>query len=65
MTEGKLKFCPFCKGKAKLSKPYWTKKELRTISLSPLVWVECKKCSCVLSGNTKQQAISAWNRRVG
>lgn len=63
MTELKLKKCPFCGTKRWLE--YCTTNEYAH-------WIRCNKCGCEgphnsnvydLQEGSKEQAISAWNRR--
>lgn len=44
--------CPFCGGKAVIEELGDT-------------FIECTKCTCIISANTTEQAKKAWNRRVG
>lgn len=49
-----LKPCPFCGGEARLYNPLE----------STMHFVYCNNCSAQGRGNTKAEAIEAWNRRV-
>lgn len=51
----KLKPCPFCRGKAKLTKVFWGHKFCE---------VECSYCRVRVSRETEQEVINVWNRRV-
>jgi hypothetical protein len=63
MTQPKLKPCPFCGGKAKLL-------PIHNLCAETFGWlVKCNPKvitdSCVtLRGDTRKQAINAWNRRA-
>ena len=49
-----LKPCPFCGGKAKVVKTYWT------------IYIKCQCCDARSNcKETEQKAAEAWNRRVG
>ncbi|MEY8367567.1 Lar family restriction alleviation protein [Anaerovoracaceae bacterium 42-11] len=54
MREGKkLKKCPFCGGEA-------------SIIGHSTIWVYCNEClGQTAAGDTEEEAIEAWNRRVG
>ena len=58
MAENKLKSCPFCGGEAYIK---------TAISLDDLgaghVVVACALCCASVSGQTKEQAIKAWNKQ--
>ncbi len=56
MTEQKLLPCPFCGGEAEAIQVYATE-----------WYVECTKCPCTMIGGyyTEEEAIEAWNTRVG
>ena len=61
-----LKPCPFCGGKAFIETV-----EPHTHTLAAFMpyygggtFIECQKCSCAISAETKEEAIEAWNRRV-
>lgn len=52
-----LKKCPFCGGKAELYKSFDYVNKYK---------VECAKCEmCSPNYNKSEEAIKAWNRRVG
>lgn len=60
----KLKPCPFCGGEAFLHtiEPH----EHIFVDLPPYeggAFVECTKCSCGISGDTKEEAVLTWNTR--
>lgn len=57
MTEEiKLKRCPFCGGKAKLT----------DLKQAPESWVECTECGARTRffSNSEEAAVSAWNARI-
>lgn len=64
----KLKMCPFCGGEAyhfEDSTNFLLKddgKAERVTKIMYFVW--CTKCTALVNGNTKAEAIEAWNRRV-
>lgn len=51
--EEELKPCPFCGGKADICE-----------TSSTWSFVSCYECSAEIRGDTKAEAIEAWNRRV-
>lgn len=55
MEEIKLKRCPFCGGKAKLT----------DLKQAPESWVECTECGARTRffSNSEEAAVSAWNAR--
>lgn len=59
-----LKPCPFCGSEAEVFKDVTfiaeTGEKIGEIAF--FVW--CTKCTALVSGNTKEEAIEAWNRRV-
>jgi Lar family restriction alleviation protein len=60
---GELKTCPFCGGEAEVIED----EEPCYYGSSSVYRVECKKCPTSFGGwhfNNKQQAITAWNKRV-
>ena len=64
----KLKLCPFCGGEA-LYLEDSTNFKLKDDGTAELVtkivyFVWCTKCTALVSGNTKAEAVEAWNRRV-
>jgi Lar family restriction alleviation protein len=62
MTE--LKPCPFCGGEAEFFKDVTFKAETgeQVGEIKFFVW--CTNCSALVSGDNKQEAFEAWNRRA-
>ena len=52
VSKKKLKPCPFCGGVAKILEHYWD------------VEVYCIECQASNRGDSKAEAIEAWNRRA-
>ncbi len=59
-----LKPCPFCGEKAFINEILPHKHNF-FFDMSPEgeCFIECTKCSCSISAETKQKAIESWNRR--
>lgn len=55
--EFKLKPCPFCNNK--------TANIVNMDIQSPMYAVVCPSCSARIYGQTKQKAVTAWNKREG
>ena len=62
MTE--LKPCPFCGGEAEVFKDVTFKAETGEKIREIKFFVWCTECTALVSGNTEEEAIEAWNRRV-
>ena len=60
----KLKPCPFCGGKAECysDKAYHLEEE--EYITKTMCFVVCTECSALVSGNSMESAIDAWNRRT-
>lgn len=57
--------CPFCGGKAIA---YYIEPHIHEFAYMPDYkgggFVECSECTAIISAETKENAIEAWNRRV-
>lgn len=61
-----LKPCPFCGGEAFIRVIPPHKHFLVNMpDYKGGAFVECVNCSCGIAEDTKEEAIKAWNRRVG
>lgn len=62
-----LKPCPFCGGKAIINEipPHTHGLAKFMPDCSGEVFIECTNCTCGISANSKNEAITAWNRRMG
>ena len=60
----KLKPCPFCGSEAEVFKDVTFKAETgeKIGEIAFFVW--CTNCTALVSGNTEDEAIEAWNRRL-
>jgi len=61
-----LKSCPFCGGEAVLYEIAAHTHKLATFmpDYPGGAFIECSECTAALSGETKDEAIREWNRRV-
>ena len=61
-----LKHCPFCGGEAviEIVEPHSHILSTFMPDYGGGAFIECKKCTCAISAETKEEAIEAWNRRV-
>ena len=61
-----LKKCPFCGGEAIIhtveANTHVFAKQMTDYGGG--TFIECRKCTCALSGETEEEAIEAWNRRT-
>lgn len=61
----KLKPCPFCGGEAFIFViPPHKHRIVPLPDYAGEAFVECTKCTCAMSADTKEEAIKAWNRRT-
>ena len=65
MSETKLKRCPFCGGEAMMNtvEPHTHSFATWMPDYSGGTFIECSECSCGISGDTEEEAISQWNTR--
>ena len=64
MTE--LKKCPFCGGEAIINEiePHTHIFSTFMPDYEGATFIECSECTCGVSGETREGAIEAWNRRA-
>ena len=64
MTE--LKPCPFCGGEAviEIVEPHSHILATFMPNYGGGAFIECQKCTCAISAETKEEAVEAWNRRA-
>ena len=62
-----LKPCPFCGGEAIINEiePHTHVFATFMPDYGGSTFIECTGCTYAISGQTKDEAIAAWNRRVG
>ena len=62
----KLKKCPFCGGEAIIHtvEAHTHVFAKRMPDYYGGTFIECGKCTCVLSGKTEEEAIESWNMRT-
>ena len=59
-----LKSCPFCGEKAEVFNDVTFKAETGEQIVGKKFFVWCTDCPALVSGDTKEEAIEAWNRRA-
>lgn len=60
----RLKRCPFCGGESELFQDdgYLVKDGRKLNEKMFFVW--CAECTALVAGNTEQEVVEAWNRRI-